>query len=99
MRIHVRKGSRPHPSSLIPHPSPLSQRQRYCLAAVVGGGAAVGANLGDVLAAVAAVDRNLTEREVRMLLGSLLATGLVELSGVDRARYVATPKGIEVAEL
>ena len=50
------------------------------------------------VAAVAAVDRTLTEREVRMLLGSLLATGLVELSGVDRARYVATPKGIEVAE-
>jgi hypothetical protein len=76
----------------------LSTRQRYCLAAVAGGGAAVGANLGDVLAAVAAVDRTLTEREVRMLLGSLLATGLVELSGVDRARYVITPKGLEVLE-
>jgi hypothetical protein len=77
----------------------LTTRSRFCLAAVVGGGAAVGANLGDVLAAVAAVDRTLTEREVRTLLGELLATGLIELSGVDRARYVATPKGIAEAEL
>ena len=76
----------------------LTQRHRNCLAAVIGGTAAIGANLGDVVTAVGRTDRLITEREVRSIMGDLLALHLVEYSGLDATRYVPTPKGIEVSE-
>ena len=86
-------------SRVTSHQSRLSApRSRFVLAGVIGGGAAVGASLADIMGAVAAVDRNLTEAEARLIIGELLAARLVELSGVDRSRYVATRKGIEEME-
>jgi len=79
-------------------PVQLSQRHRNCLAAVIGGTASVGANLGDIVAAVGRLDPLITEREVRQILGDLQAAKLIGVSGIDATRYVATPKGIEVSE-
>ena len=76
----------------------LTQRHRNCLAAVIGGTAAVGASLGDVVSAVGQTDRLITEREVRDALRDLLALHLVEYSGLDRTRYVPTPGGIRISE-
>ena len=86
------------PKSKVQGPPPLSQRHRNCLAAVIGGTAAVGANLGDVVAAVGRTDRLITEREVRDIMADLLAERLIEYSGLDATRYVPTPRGIEVIE-
>ena len=85
-------------SRVTSHQPQLAPRSRFVLAGVIGGGAAVGASLADIMGAVAAVDRNLTESEARLIIGELLAARLVELSGVDRSRYVATRKGIEEME-
>ena len=76
----------------------LTQRHRNCLAAVIGGTASVGATLGDIVSTVGRTDRLITEREVRDIMGDLLAAHLVEYSGIDATRYVPTPKGIEVSE-
>ena len=77
----------------------LTQRHRNCLAAVIGGTASVGANLGDIVGAVGRLDPSITEREVRLILGDLQAAKLISVSGIDSTRYVATPQGIEVSEL
>jgi hypothetical protein len=76
----------------------LQPRERFVLAGVIGGGAAVGASLADIMAAVARVDRDLTEAEARQILGGLLAYRYIEISGVDRDRYVATRKAIQELE-
>jgi len=76
----------------------LTQRHRNCLAAVIGGTASVGANLGDIVGAVGRLDPSITERQVRLILGDLQALKLIGVSGIDPSRYVATPKGVEVYE-
>ena len=76
----------------------LTQRHRNCLAAVMGGTASVGTNLGDIVGAVGRLDPLITEREVRLILGDLQAWKLISVSGIDSNRYVATPQGVEVHE-
>lgn len=76
----------------------LTQRHRNCLAAVIGGGASVGASLADVFDKVGRLDRLITEREISALMNDLLAAHLIEYSSIDASRFVPTPKGIEVSE-
>ena len=73
----------------------LSQRHRFVLAGVIGGGGAVGSSLADVMQAIARFDRDCTEREALACLGELTIGGYIEASAVDRTRYVARPKGLQ----
>ena len=98
MRIHVRKTSRSHLSSVIHHPSPLTQRHRNCLAAIRGGTATVGVSLGDIVGEVGKFDAALTEQTALACVGELLAATLARKSALDPNRYVITPKGLEVLE-
>lgn len=93
MKIHIKPSANRKPQAV-----KLSQRHRNCLAAVIGGTASVGANLGDIVAAVGRTDPTITEREVRCIMGDLLAARLVEYSGIAAERYVPTPRGVEVSE-